>query len=93
MIIFLYLSLLTLKPSSPSSSSEISLPIPAPRAVIRVPISTEDNTLDKRAFSQLMIFPLKGRIACVALSLPCFAEPPAESPSTIKISHFSGSFS
>ena len=29
----------------------------------------------------------------MARSLPCFADPPAESPSTIKISHFSGSFS
>ena len=46
MIIFLYLSLLTLKPSSPSSSSEISLPIPAPRAVISVPISIDDKTFD-----------------------------------------------
>ena len=71
----------------------MSLPIPAPNAVIKVPISTEDNTLDNLAFSQLIILPLNGNIACVDLSRPCFADPPAESPSTINISHFSGSFS
>ena len=53
----------------------------------------DERTLDNLAFSQLIIFPFRGRIACVDLSLPCFAEPPADSPSTIKISHFSGSFS
>ena len=36
---------------------------------------------------------LPGRIACVFLSLPCFAEPPAESPSTINSSLKAGSFS
>ena len=43
----------------------------------------------KPAFSTFIIFPLKGKIAWLYLSLPCFAEPPAESPSTIKISHSS----
>ena len=41
------------------------------------------------AFSTFIIFPLSGKIAWLYLSLPCFAEPPAESPSTIKISHSS----
>ena len=36
--------------------------------------------------------PLSGRIAWVLLSLPCLAEPPAESPSTRKISDSAGSF-
>ena len=44
-----------------------------------------------RAFSTLRIFPFRGRIAWKRLSLPCFAEPPAESPSTRYISHCSGS--
>ena len=40
-----------------------------------------------------MILPRNGRIACVALFLPCFAEPPAESPSTKNTSESVGSFS
>ena len=39
-----------------------------------------------RFFSELMIFPRSGRIACVVRSRACFAEPPAESPSTMKSS-------
>ena len=34
-------------------------------------------------FSTLRIFPLRGSIAWNSLFLPCFADPPAESPSTI----------
>ena len=45
------------------------------------------------AFSTFKIFPLKGKIAWNSRSRPCFAVPPAESPSTKKISHFSGSVS
>jgi len=37
--------------------------------------------------------PQSGKIAWNVLSLPIFAEPPAESPSTIKISHFEASLS
>ena len=44
-----------------------------------------------RFFSELMIFPRSGRIACVVRSRACFAEPPAESPSTMKSSADSGS--
>ena len=39
----------------------------------------------------MRILPLIGRIAWYILFLAVLAEPPAESPSTIKISHFSGS--
>ena len=43
------------------------------------------------AFSEFITLPLRGKIACVLLSLPCFAEPPAESPSTKYISQNAGS--
>ena len=44
-------------------------------------------------FSTFNIFPQSGNIAWNLLSLPCFAEPPAESPSTIYTSHCEASFS
>ena len=44
-----------------------------------------------RFFSTLMILPRSGRTACVLRSRPCLAEPPAESPSTTKISASAGS--
>ena len=69
------------------------MPTPAPIAVINVPISADDNILSILARSTFKIFPLKGKIAWLDLSLPCFAEPPAESPSTKNISDFAGSFS
>ena len=37
------------------------------------------------------IFPFRGRIAWNLRSLPCFADPPAESPSTIYISEIDAS--
>ena len=43
-----------------------------------------------RAFSTLRILPRIGRIAWMRGSRPCRAEPPAESPSTMKTSHSSG---
>ena len=43
------------------------------------------------AFSTFKIFPRIGKIAWNSRFRPCFAEPPAESPSTINNSHFSGS--
>ncbi len=64
-----------------------------PNAVIIVLISLFDKILSSLAFSTFNIFPRSGRIACVALDLAVFAEPPAESPSTIYISHLEGSFS
>jgi hypothetical protein len=56
--------------------------MPQPRAVISVPTSAEDSILSKRAFSTLRILPLSGRMAWYLRLRPCFAEPPAESPST-----------
>ena len=49
------------------------------------------RTLSMDAFSTFKIFPRIGRIAWNWRFRPIFAEPPAESPSTIKISHFDGS--
>ena len=46
-----------------------------------------------RAFSTLRILPRRGRIAWVARERAVLAEPPAESPSTMKISQFFGSLS
>jgi hypothetical protein len=65
--------------------------IPVPIAVISAWISLFESTLSMRFFSTLMIFPRSGRIACVLRSRPCLAEPPAESPSTMKISARAGS--
>ena len=50
---------------------------------IKVFISSFLNISSILAFSVLITLPLKGSTACVFLSLPCLAEPPAESPSTI----------
>ena len=44
-----------------------------------------------RAFSTLRILPRSGSTAWVLRSRPCLAEPPAESPSTMKISASDGS--
>ena len=60
-------------------------------AVIIAWISLFERTLLMRFFSELMIFPRNGRIAWVVRSRACFAEPPAESPSTMKSSADSGS--
>src|SRR3712207_2955861 len=65
--------------------------MPVPSAVISVPISWLDSILSKRARSTLRIFPRRGRTAWKERSRPCLAEPPAESPSTRRISHFDGS--
>ena len=70
---------------------KLSLPIPVPKAVINVLISEDSNILLKDARSTFKILPRNGKIACVLRSLPCFAEPPAESPSTIKSSDWAGS--
>ena len=68
-----------------------SSPIPAPSARMSERISANASILSKRAFSTFRILPLSGRIACVRRSRPCLAEPPAESPSTMKISESAGS--
>ena len=67
--------------------------MPVPNAVIIVRISSFERILSSRAFSTLSIFPFMGNIAWYRLSLPCRAEPPAESPSTMYNSHRSGFFS
>ena len=67
--------------------------MPQPSAMISVPTSSDEIILSKRAFSTFKIFPLSGKIACVLRSRPCFAEPPAESPSTKNSSDKAGSFS
>ena len=67
-----------------------SSPIPVPIAVIIAWISLFESTLLMRFFSLLMILPRSGRIAWKVRSRPIFAEPPAESPSTMKSSASSG---
>ena len=74
---------------SPVSSSPP--PKPVPRAVIIDCISLFDNSLSILAFSELITFPRSGKIAWFFLSLPCFADPPAESPSTKYSSQKTGS--
>ena len=69
-----------------------SLPTLVPNAVIIVPISWFANTRSCVAFSTLIILPLNGKIAWYSLSRPSFAEPPAESPSTIYNSQIDESF-
>ena len=72
-------------------SSSKSFPIPAPKAVIIDLIVSELRILSNLCFSTFKILPLKGKIAWNFLFLPCLADPPAESPSTIYISHSIGS--
>jgi len=63
---------------------------PVPKAWIKVPISAEFKILSGRDFSVFNIFPFNGSTAWFFLSLACLAEPPAESPSTMKSSLLSG---
>ena len=65
--------------------------MPVPTAVIMVWISVFWSTLSKRAFSTLISLPRIGRMAWKRRSRPCLAEPPAESPSTMKSSVKDGS--
>src|SRR5216110_227711 len=65
--------------------------MPQPSAVMSVAISAEESSLSKRARSTFRILPFSGRIAWNLRSRPCFAEPPAESPSTRYSSHSAGS--
>ena len=69
---------------APSMSNSSWTPVPI--AVIRAWISLLARTLSMRLFSTLMILPRSGSTACVLRSRACLAEPPAESPSTTKIS-------
>lgn len=65
---------------------------PVPKAEISAWISWFWRILSIRAFSTLRILPRIGRIAWYCGLRPDLAEPPAESPSTMKISHLVGSF-
>src|SRR6476646_3332971 len=64
-------------------------PSPQPIAVTRSDSSLFSSTLASEALSVFSTLPRSGRIAWRARSRPCFADPPAESPSTMKISLFS----
>mmetsp|Transcript_22315 Transcript_22315/g.54049 ORF Transcript_22315/g.54049 Transcript_22315/m.54049 type:complete len:205 (-) Transcript_22315:1517-2131(-) len=67
--------------------SSSSLPfIPSPHADINPCSSLFWYILSGAARSILRIFPRRGRMACVRRSRPCFADPAAESPSTMKSS-------
>ena len=65
--------------------------MPVPKAVTTGISFSLEYTLSSLAFSTLSILPQRGRIAWNFLSRPPFAEPPAESPSTMYISVSSGS--
>ena len=73
-------------------STSNSSPTPAPMAVISAWISLFFSILSMRARSTLRILPRIGRIACVRGSRASTAVPPAESPSTMKISDSSAFF-
>ncbi len=64
--------------------------IAVPKAMINDFISFEAKILSRRALSIFKIFPRKGRTAWNLLSLADLQEPPADSPSTMKISDSSG---
>src|SRR6478752_5666271 len=65
--------------------------MPAPKAEISACTSVLAITRSMRAFSTFRILPRIGRMAWVIGSRPPLAEPPALSPSTMKISHLLGS--
>ena len=69
-----------------------SSPMPVPKAVISAWTSSLPSARSSRARSTLRILPRIGRIAWVRGLRPRTAEPPAESPSTMKTSHSTGSF-
>ena len=62
------------------------LPSPQPSAVTRSASSLFSSTLLSDALSVLSTLPRSGRIAWRVRSRPCLADPPAESPSTMKSS-------
>ena len=64
--------------------------MPQPSARVRSAISLFAPIFAWVAEATLRILPRIGRIACVLRSRACFADPPAESPSTMKISVPSG---
>ncbi len=73
--------------------SNSSRPMPAPSAVMSVPTVSEESIRSNRARSTFRILPRSGSTAWFFRARPCLAEPPAESPSTMKSSDSAGSFS
>src|ERR1700743_1724820 len=65
--------------------------MPVPSAGISVAIAWLPSILSKRARSTFRILPRRGSTAWLARLRACLALPPAESPSTMKISHLEGS--
>ena len=78
--------IMTIFPYLSFSGSNSSIPMPVPIALMRVLISSLFSIFSTLAFSTFSITPLSGRIAWCLLSLPCFAVPPADIPSTINSS-------
>ena len=66
-------------------------PMAVPKPSIKSLIDWLPSILSSRARSTLSILPRNGSIAWMRRSLPCLAEPPAESPSTINSSDSAGS--
>ena len=60
--------------------------MPQPSAMTRSASSLFSSTLASATDSVFSTLPRSGRTACRSRSRPCFAEPPAESPSTMKSS-------
>src|SRR3974390_2042876 len=65
--------------------------MPAPRAGMSVPICSLPSFFSKRARLTVRILPRRGSTAWNSRLRPCLAAPPAESPSTMKISDLAGS--
>src|SRR5882672_2745052 len=65
--------------------------MPVPSAAISVPICSDESILSNRTRSTLRIFPRSGSTAWNSRLRPCFALPPALSPSTRNSSDFAGS--
>ena len=65
--------------------------MPAPSAEISALISSFSSIRLALVFSTFRIFPRSGRIAWNFRSRPCFADPPADSPSTMNSSLSRGS--
>ena len=63
----------------------------AERGDQRADFLADDSILSKRARSTLRILPRKGSTAWFSRLRACLAEPPAESPSTMKSSDLAGS--
>ncbi len=66
-------------------------PMPVPSASIRSLTSWFSRILESASDFRVQDLPRNGRTACVRLSRPIAAVPPAESPSTMNSSLFSGS--